>query len=447
MSDNTKKQNSEWAGGKPGGWCRKDKSGGYQSAMYHEHVHHSRYFSISNYGSDKDAKIGAEKWREELSLKFGKTKNQMRIVKDENGTDYIEVKLQRDDLIMKCDIQDMNLINESIWTAHKGKDKKCWYARRRSSKKKNQKYTMFHSLICPEYKQVDHINRDGLDNRRANLREGEFVNPKNKGKQINNTSGVTGVYLSKDIWTAQIGGKNTKRTKNFSVARYGNNKALELAINTRKMWERELEYGNNSTTTEEDEAKPDNTPENQQQGSNTTQIPEFVQHLTSEWSGGIPVGCVYRSGNIYYSLLGKEKKSFTVTNYGSLENAKKEATKYRDNLSKERGKTKNMVRIATDESTGVQYIETKLQNDHIMKCDIQDASKISEFLWSAWKGPRKSYYARSNINRNQTNHVLFHSLIFPGESRIHHINDDGLDNRRSNLKIPEMSKYNKNYKK
>lgn len=54
---------------------------------------------------------------------------------------------------------------------------------------------------------VDHINGDGLDNRRSNLRLSDKpTNMRNRGTQKNNTSGFKGVSWSKDKrkWQAAI---------------------------------------------------------------------------------------------------------------------------------------------------------------------------------------------------------------------------------------------------
>lgn len=58
-----------------------------------------------------------------------------------------------------------------------------------------------------EGKEVDHINRDTLDNRKSNLRSVDrTLNSYNKGLQSNNTSGSKGVAFHKPTrkWRARI---------------------------------------------------------------------------------------------------------------------------------------------------------------------------------------------------------------------------------------------------
>lgn len=61
----------------------------------------------------------------------------------------------------KVDIEDFELLNESIWCVSDG------YVRRR-----DRRIISIHRVImdCAEHEEVDHVNRDRLDNRKANLR-------------------------------------------------------------------------------------------------------------------------------------------------------------------------------------------------------------------------------------------------------------------------------------
>ena len=156
--------------------------------------------------------------------------NMYREVKDSTSYIYLEVKLTQD-YIMRCDVQELKFLNKhhlciSVLTG------KTVYARVGNN--------LFHNLIVPEYAEVDHINRDGLDNRRSNLRDGTNINPKNKGIPVNNTSGVKGVYYSggaKARWCAQISVNKKKVKKSFSIAKYGEERAKELAIHQRNVWD------------------------------------------------------------------------------------------------------------------------------------------------------------------------------------------------------------------
>jgi hypothetical protein len=102
------------------------------------------------------------------------------------------------------------------------------------------------------YSFVDHVNKDGLDNRRANLRQTTFVeNGRNCRKYITNKSGITGVLreaytLSNGQiafkWTALLkpGPELRQIRRSFSERKYGENARL-MAAKARK--DMELKYG------------------------------------------------------------------------------------------------------------------------------------------------------------------------------------------------------------
>jgi hypothetical protein len=107
------------------------------------------------------------------------------------------------------DDEDFEELSKVKWCAQKSKD--TFYAVRglyRSDKKTKGQIIMHRVILdAPTDKFVDHINGDGLDNRRENLRLCSHAeNQRNKGKQKNNTSGFKGVCWHKRSkkWYVQI---------------------------------------------------------------------------------------------------------------------------------------------------------------------------------------------------------------------------------------------------
>lgn len=68
-------------------------------------------------------------------------------------------------------------------------------------------------IECPKGFEIDHINRNPLDNRKENLRAvSHSENSQNRPKQRNNTSGYKGVFFDKrrnKWWSMKV--KNKKR--------------------------------------------------------------------------------------------------------------------------------------------------------------------------------------------------------------------------------------------
>jgi hypothetical protein len=90
------------------------------------------------------------------------------------------------------------------------KERTCYATSRAGSPRRT---ILMHALIAG-FKGPDHVNRNGLDNRRINLRPATASqNTANRGRQSNNTSGYKGVVWGKRIskWIAriQVDGKQT----------------------------------------------------------------------------------------------------------------------------------------------------------------------------------------------------------------------------------------------
>ena len=88
-----------------------------------------------------------------------------------------------------------NLLSQYRWHAGKNPNGK-FYARRKSNGENEHMHRMI--LNAPNGLDVDHVNGDSLDNRRANLRLcTRSENNMNRGVQCNNSSGYKGVTWNK----------------------------------------------------------------------------------------------------------------------------------------------------------------------------------------------------------------------------------------------------------
>lgn len=130
------------------------------------------------------------------------------------------------------DDEDFELVNQFKWWCFRTGNKE--YAQ--SRKKGSQEKLYLHRLILrPKGKlEVDHIDGNGLDNRRKNIRlcthqQNEF----NQQLSKRNKSGYKGVYFSKDHrkWRAQITVNNCVKFLGFFItpeeASYAYNKAAK----------------------------------------------------------------------------------------------------------------------------------------------------------------------------------------------------------------------------
>jgi hypothetical protein len=120
-----------------------------------------------------------------------------------NGTEHI----------VSVDDDDWDLVSKHTWSVQI-KDGKVVAVKtdvRRNGKRTTlQLHQLLMGPVPPEYANIDHIDRNPLNNCRANLRFATVREQNiNKGMQRNNISGVTGVCRHKatNKWQVQIDGK------------------------------------------------------------------------------------------------------------------------------------------------------------------------------------------------------------------------------------------------
>jgi hypothetical protein len=199
--------------------------------------------STKTFQTEHEARLYKRKRSDEKEM----TRNKYRYVEG-----YVEVQLYGEH-IGKISKKDLPLFIKCIWHANKGHNR--WYMSHSGKKTKGIPPQIFHRLLHPEWPEIDHINRNGLDNRRSNLRNGSnTVNVKNQSKRSDNTSGKTGVCYdrSTNCWRVQWPEDGKRKKKSFSANKYGMEGAKELATQFRVQLDQRLGITNGYTSDCED---------------------------------------------------------------------------------------------------------------------------------------------------------------------------------------------------
>ncbi len=234
----------EWRGGKPPGSVKER----VKYWFYQFKGEPAKAFDFEKFGGRESAEIAARAHQRAIAVRRGlPTKNQWRICVAPEGREYVEFHIESkgEDFYPRCEVADLPLLENSNWFIHRRGGNRYVFKNARIEGKDTTQY--LHSLKRPEWLEVDHINRNGLDNLDANLRDGGCgENQRNHNKQANNTSGVTGVGRSMDdrYWVVRIGKKETYRCKYIRGPNDKNHPAWQEAVALRKEWEAECGFLN-----------------------------------------------------------------------------------------------------------------------------------------------------------------------------------------------------------
>jgi len=129
---------------------------------------------------------------------------------------------------------DFQWLNQWKWTYLPVKPHGYAYRRQLIDGKKVCIYMHRFILNAPQDKDVDHVNGNGLDNRRNNIRLcTTSENLANRGPMVTNTSGYRGVTRAKNGWVAQLGARLNGKRVNKVIGIFDTpqeaSKAYELA--------------------------------------------------------------------------------------------------------------------------------------------------------------------------------------------------------------------------
>lgn len=149
------------------------------------------------------------------------------------------------------DLADLNVVSRFTWHCFTPAPKAAnptWYARSSILGPKGRRSLVYmHRLIlgAPKGMSVDHINHNGLDNRRRNLRLcSHKENMENRdGANANSTTGLRGIYVhhSKDTkgitrtyWNCRVMSNGKSNTKNFPFTDEGLERAKQTVEQMRR---------------------------------------------------------------------------------------------------------------------------------------------------------------------------------------------------------------------
>lgn len=151
--------------------------------------------------------------------------------------DYVEIELQNN-LKTLIDLEDLERVQTMGWYAKYDSHTDGYYVCGGSNE------TRLHRLIMntPKHMVVDHINRNTLDNRKNNLRNTDNSgNMKNLSIRKDNRSGRKGVtYETGKRFKVEWYEQGKKKSKSYSINKYGYEGALELANKFRDIIDNQL---------------------------------------------------------------------------------------------------------------------------------------------------------------------------------------------------------------
>ena len=217
---------NEWNGGKYAGHIHFDEHAqAYAVTFEIGDEKFTENFCVKNYDSkNAAARNQAELYQRKICEKKNWIKNQWKFCQDDQS---VMMKVGSTTFV-HFNRQHLESLEPITWYAKKSRY--TYYACGKLPSTK--KIVNMHRLILPHFKQIDHIDRNGLNNRGSNLRDGSgCVNANNRKVNLRNTTGYNGISPQKTRFIVGWRENGKPCTKSFSFRKYGSKeKALDFAV-------------------------------------------------------------------------------------------------------------------------------------------------------------------------------------------------------------------------
>lgn len=126
---------------------------------------------------------------------------------------HLRVVVLTQNQLAVVDAADIAMVSKHRWFAHKNKNSRTYYAHTNTRVAGKMTCLRMHRLVCGATgsEEVDHLDGNGLNNTRINLRVASHAeNTRNRKRPVSSKSPYKGVSCIRGVWRARIwvNGKN-----------------------------------------------------------------------------------------------------------------------------------------------------------------------------------------------------------------------------------------------